>query len=63
MNAGNLNLVAFSRYVAANIEGQMMAIFVIVMAAAAAAVVLAIILGSYQELHSISPDETNQLKG
>ncbi len=63
LNACNLNFVAFSRYVTANVEGQMIAIFVIVLAAAEAAVALAIILAIYQELRSISPDETNTLKG
>lgn len=63
LNSCNLNLIAFSRYVAADLEGQVMAIFVIVLAAAEAAVALAIILTIYQELQSISPDETNHLKG
>lgn len=63
LNSCNLNLVAFSRYVAVSIEGQVMAIFVIVLAAAEAAVALAIILAIYQEIRSISPDETNHLKG
>ena len=63
LNSCNLNLIAFSRYVAADLEGQAMAIFVIVLAAAEAAVALAIILTVYQELRSISPDETNHLKG
>jgi len=65
LNACNINFVAFSRYIepAAGIDGQIFAIFVIMLAAAEAAVALAIILAIYQKLRTISPDETNSLKG
>ena len=49
VNASNLNLVAFSRYLAqANLEGQTFALFSIALAAAEAAVGLAIIFVSFR---------------
>ena len=47
-NAANLNLVAFSRYDPALMQGQLFALFVMVVAAAEAAVALAIVLRVYQ---------------
>ena len=65
LNSCNLNFVAFSRFVTPpnDISGQMIALFVIVLAAAEAAVFLAIILAIYREFRTISPDETDTLKG
>ncbi|MBM3213539.1 NADH-quinone oxidoreductase subunit NuoK [Candidatus Poribacteria bacterium] len=63
LNAANLNFVAFTRYIVGGVAGQMIAVFVIVLAAAEAAVALAIILTLYQEMNTISPDETQELKG
>jgi NADH:ubiquinone oxidoreductase subunit K len=49
INSANLNLVAFSRYLApANIEGQTFALFSIAIAAAEAAVGLAIIMVTFR---------------
>ena len=49
INSANLNLVAFSRYLApANIEGQTLALFSIAIAAAEAAVGLAIIMVTFR---------------
>lgn len=63
LNAANINLVAFSRYVAAKPEvGQVFAIFVIVLAAAAAAVGLAIVLAIYRNQRTIYTDEISLLK-
>ncbi len=53
LNAANLNFVAFDRYVAGGIAGQVFALFVIVLAAAEAAVGLAIVLAIYQTSKSI----------
>ena len=63
--AVNMNFVAFSRYVTPpdDISGQIIALFGIVLAAAEAAVFLAIILAIYREFRTISPDETDTLKG
>lgn len=63
LNSANLNFVAFSKFVVGGVAGQMIALFVIVLAAAEAAVALAIILNLYQEVNTIHPDETRELKG
>jgi NADH-quinone oxidoreductase subunit K len=63
LNSCNINFIAFSHYITGNINGQMFAIFVIMLAAAEAAVALAIIIAIYQRFRTISPDETNSLKG
>lgn len=63
LNAANLNFVAFSKYVAANISGQLFAIFVIILAAAEAAVALAIILSIYQDLNTLDPKNADSMKG
>jgi NADH-quinone oxidoreductase subunit K len=63
LNSANLNLVAFSRYSAANLDGQIFAIFVIVVAAAEAAVALAIVLSMYRIIKSVNLDRADTLKG
>jgi NADH-quinone oxidoreductase subunit K len=62
LNAANLNLVAFGRYVAGGISGQIFGLFVIVLAAAEAAVGLAIILAIYQMVRHIDTAQTTTLK-
>ena len=63
LNATNINFVAFSRYTALNISGQVFALFVIVLAAAEAAVALAIILNIYQTFKGVDVDETDTMRG
>ena len=63
LNAANINFLAFSRYVATDLDGQVFAIFVIVTAAAAAAVALAIVLNLYERINSINLDEADSLAG
>jgi NADH-quinone oxidoreductase subunit K len=63
LNSANLNLVAFSKFSAANLNGQIFAIFVIVIAAAEAAVALAIVLSMYRMVKSVNLDEADTLKG
>lgn len=63
LNSANINLVAFSRFSAANLNGQVFAIFVIVIAAAEAAVALAIVLSMYRLLKSVNLDKADTLKG
>ncbi|TFG93926.1 MAG: NADH-quinone oxidoreductase subunit NuoK [Calditrichales bacterium] len=48
LNAVNLNFIAFARYVDTEINGQIVALFVIILAAAEAAIALAIILNIYR---------------
>jgi NADH-quinone oxidoreductase subunit K len=62
LNAANLNLVAFGRYVAGGIAGQVFTLFVIVLAAAEAAVGLAIILAIYQMVRNIDASNATTLK-
>ncbi len=71
LNAANVNLVAFNRYLWAGdraggkplMDGQVFAIFVIVLAAAEAAVALAIFLNYYNNFSSIDVERGQTLKG
>ncbi|GIW39511.1 MAG: NADH-quinone oxidoreductase subunit K [Candidatus Binatia bacterium] len=63
LNAANLNYLAFGRYGSGNYDGQVFAIFVIMLAAAEAAVGLAIVLGIYQQFHTIDVEATETLRG
>lgn len=62
LNSANVNFVAFSRFTAADLRGQLFAVFVIILAAAEAAVALAIILAIYHNFHSIDVNEINSLR-
>jgi len=63
LNAVNITLVAFSRYVVPTLlTGQVFAIFVIVVAAAEVAVGLAIIFAIYRSLEDIDVSKIDLLK-
>ena len=62
LNAANVNLVAFSRFLG-NVDGAVYAVFVIMLAAAEAAVALAIVLNVYHHAASISVDDYTEMKG
>lgn len=62
LNAANLTLVAFSRMIG-EINGQIMAFFVMVVAAAEVVVGLAIIIAVFRARQSISLDEPSELRG
>jgi len=63
LNAVNITLVAFSRYVVpALLTGQVFAIFVIVVAAAEVAVGLAVIFAVYRGLEDIDVSKIDLLK-
>ena len=62
LNAASINFVAFSRYAAGTIDGQMVSIFIIILAAAEAAIALAIVLNIYQNFDTVNVDEINRLK-
>ena len=62
LNAANINLVAFSRYLG-KIDGAVYAVFVIMLAAAEAAVAIAIILNVFHHAASINVDDYTELKG
>jgi NADH-quinone oxidoreductase subunit K len=63
LNSANINLVAFSRFSAGNLDGQLYAVFVIVIAAAEAAVALAIVLSMFRLLRSVNLDRADTLRG
>lgn len=61
LNAANLTLVTFSR-VNGNLDGQMIAFFVMVVAAAEVVIGLAIIMAIFRSRNSSSIDDVNLLK-
>jgi NADH-quinone oxidoreductase subunit K len=64
LNAVNINLVAFWRYLTPEkINGMAFAAFIFVVAAAEAAVGLAIIISVYRNRHSVVPEEADTLRG
>lgn len=62
LNAANLALIAFSRFVYAG-EGQALVFFGITVAAAEVAIGLAIIILVYRRRHTVNVDELTLLKG
>ena len=67
LNGANINFIAFgSKYFreeTLNIDGQLIAMFVIVLAAGEAAVALAIALNFYNNHSTIDVDRADDLKG
>ena len=64
LNAVNINMVAFSRFITPNLlTGQIFAIFIIGIAAAEAALGLAIVLAVYRHRDTVNVDDINLLKG
>ena len=62
LNSANINFVAFSRYQALNLNGHVVAIFVIILAAAEAAVALAIVLNIYRMYGSVDAEQVSDLR-
>jgi NAD(P)H-quinone oxidoreductase subunit 4L len=63
LNAVNISMVAFSRYVVPQLlTGQVFAIFIMVVAAAEVAVGLAIVLAVYRGLADIDTNNINLMK-
>ncbi len=63
LNAANLSLVAFSRFVTpVTLNGQTVVIFSIVVAAAEVAVGLAVIVALYRQRNSVDVNDINLLK-
>ncbi len=63
LNAANINLVAFNRYLPdTDVSGNVFAIFVMILAAAEAAVALAIVLAIYQKYSTVYLDEISSMK-
>ena len=64
LNAANLNLVAFSRFVAPNpTGGQVFATIVIMLAASEAVIFLALLVAIYQTFDTIEVDQIKTLNG
>ncbi len=64
LNAVNLALVAFTRYVApSELAGQILTLFIIAVAAAEAALGLAIVVAVYRTRRTVSVEEVNLLRG
>ena len=64
LNAVNLNMIAFWRYLEPDLAaGQVFALFIIVVAAAEAAVGLAMIIAIYRARGTVEADEVTVLKG
>ena len=63
LNSANINCIAFARYSSGVYDGQMFATFVIMLAAAEAAIGLAVILGMYQQFHTIDVEAAETLRG
>ncbi len=63
LNAANINLVAFNKFVApAALSGQVFALVVITLAACEAGVGLALVMAAYRNLETIHVDEMNVMK-
>ena len=63
LNAVNLNLVAFWRYISPEtLNGQVFAVFVFAVAAAEAAVGLALIISIYRNRETVIAEDVNILK-
>ena len=63
LNGSNVNFIAFSKYTALGLDGQIASLFVIVLAAAEAAVALAIALNFYNNHLTIDVDRGDDLAG
>ena len=64
LNSANINFVAFNRFISSvNLDGHLMAMFVIALAAAEAAVALAIIINLFRNLGTVNVNEASSLKG
>ena len=62
LNSANINFIAFGRYGALNLDGQMASIFVIILAACEAAVALAIVLNIFQQFNTVNVDEIDSMR-
>ncbi len=63
LNAVNIMLVAFSRYVVPTaLTGQIFALFIITVAAAEAALGLGIIIAIYRSRHTVNVEEVDLMK-
>lgn len=62
LNAANINLIAFARFIESDMSGQIFALFVMVLAAAEAAIAMAIVLAIFRSMKHIDVNLTVNLK-
>lgn len=63
LNAANINLVAFNKFVAPGaLGGQVFSLVIITLAACEAGVGLALVMAAYRNLETVRVDEINVLK-
>lgn len=62
LNGAALNFVAFNRFVASGLDGQLMTVFIIVLAAAEAAVALAIVLAIFRNFQTVHVNQIDRLR-
>ena len=62
LNSAALNFVSYTRYSNQNLDGHVMALFIVVIAAAEAAVGLAIVIRFFQIRESVHIDDATQLQ-
>ncbi len=63
LNAANINLIAFWRYIAPEqLTGQVFAVIVITLAAAEAAVGLALVIAIYRSRDTVNVEEIDMMK-
>ncbi len=62
LNAVNISLVSFSRYLS-DLRGQVLVFFIVAVAAAEAATGLAIIIALFRNKPTAHVDEANEMKG
>jgi NADH-quinone oxidoreductase subunit K len=63
LNAANINLIAFWRYLEPRlVTGQVFALFIVVVAAAEAAVGLAMVIAIYRSRRTVNVDEVDELR-
>jgi len=60
--SASINFVAFSKYIAADLSGQIFALFLFVISVSEAVVALAIVLRIYQNMTSVDMDDIGDLK-
>ncbi|HPF38486.1 MAG TPA: NADH-quinone oxidoreductase subunit NuoK [Phycisphaerae bacterium] len=63
LNSANINLVGFSKYQTGQLDGHVVAVFVILLAAAEAALAIAIFMNFYNNVRTIDVDRGDELRG
>lgn len=63
LNAANLNFIAYEGTISNQVDGNIMALFIMVLAVTEAAVALALVIKIVSAFQTSEVDEINQLKG